>query len=95
MTNKDRLLTEKYPEVMNSGIEVRMWYCETHKEYFSNNCSECMLLANDPDTIAKTRQQTLQEVTSKLTKIFNEKDSVELENYIQDLRNQSGVMPKE
>ena len=41
------------------------------------------------------REQTLQEVVSKLTKIFNEKDSVELENYIQDLRNQSGVMPKE
>ncbi len=43
----------KYPEVMNSGIEVPMWYCEKHKEYFSNNCSECMLEANESDIRSK------------------------------------------
>jgi hypothetical protein len=56
----------KYLEVVNSGIEVDIYYCEKHKEYFSNNCSECMLDANDPDTIRKAKAEAYKEVIAEM-----------------------------
>ena len=51
-----------YPIIEPEDITENILYCSKHKEYFSNNCSECMLDANDPDTISKAKTDTRSEL---------------------------------
>lgn len=40
----------EYEKIDKDEIGQPIYYCEKHGEYFSNNCSVCMLIANDSET---------------------------------------------
>ena len=47
----------KYQQIDDlESIQEHIYYCKEHREYFTSNCSECMLASNDPDTIFKAKQ---------------------------------------
>ncbi|HUC89785.1 MAG TPA: hypothetical protein VMR45_03210 [Patescibacteria group bacterium] len=60
-----------YPIIEPEDITENILYCSKHKEYFSNNCSECMLDANDPDTISKAKTDTRLELAKAVREIEN------------------------
>lgn len=40
-----------YKKVFTDNIDRQIYWCDKHKEYFSNNCSECMLADNEQEII--------------------------------------------
>lgn len=43
--------------------------CEVHLEIFSNNCSECMLISNDPQTIKEAYKRQLKHDQAQIKKL--------------------------
>jgi len=53
------ILIKGYTQINKDEIHQSIYWCEEHGEYFSNNCSECMLLANAPETIRVAQQSII------------------------------------
>ncbi len=34
--------------------ELKLYHCKVHDEWYSQNCSNCMIASNEPDIIAQT-----------------------------------------
>ena len=60
-----------YPIIEPEDITENILYCSKHKEYFSNNCSECMLDASDPNTISKAKADTRLELAKAVREMIN------------------------
>ena len=61
-----------YEKVNRDNIDQPIYWCNKHGEYFSSNCSECMLLENDPETIEKAQQVIIAKIKSLKNDLENE-----------------------
>lgn len=53
---------------------LKLYYCDTHNEWYSQNCSNCM--ANDTESFAikETRASLLKEIKEELEKQYSMPD---------------------
>ena len=86
-----------YEKIDKAEIDQPIYWCDKHGEYFSNNCSECMLLSNDPETIRVAQQSIITKIKAlrdKLEDEWNNKvETLDPEDYV-DLRASLRILTK-
>lgn len=48
-----------------------VYYCPKHKEYFFDNCSNCMVDINEPDIIKRAKSEARKEIVEKIKMLEN------------------------